>query len=133
MNGKTKDGWLIALALVMIGSAQAGQVVVEQAEFTRGSGNEWRAAVTLRHADTGWDHYADGWRVLDKSGKVLGHRTLFHPHVHEQPFTRSHTMLIPPTVKQVFVEAHDKVHGWAPQRLPVELDQAVGIGAATRR
>ena len=41
------------------------------------------------HPDTGWDDYADGWRVLDMDGNELGMRVLHHPHVDEQPFTRS--------------------------------------------
>ena len=28
--------------------------------------------VTLTHPDTGWDDYADGWRVEDADGTVLG-------------------------------------------------------------
>lgn len=46
-------------------------------------------SVTLRHPDTGWDHYADAWEVLDTDGARLGLRVLAHPHVNEQPFTRS--------------------------------------------
>jgi hypothetical protein len=43
----------------------------------------------LRHGDTGWDDYADGWRIETPAGEVLGTRVLHHPHVEEQPFTRS--------------------------------------------
>ena len=82
---------------------------------------------TLQSADTGWDHYADGWRVVTDDGKVLGHRTLYHPHVNEQPFTRNLSGIkIPPEVNTVFVEAHDKVHGWNKERLEVDLQQAQG-------
>ena len=45
--------------------------------------------VTLAHPDTGWDHYADGWEVVTGDGTSLGLRVLAHPHVDEQPFTRS--------------------------------------------
>jgi hypothetical protein len=77
--------------------------------------------------DTGWDHYADGWRVVTADGKVLGHRTLYHPHVNEQPFTRNLSGIkIPAEVNTVFVEAHDKVHGWNKERLEVNLQQAQG-------
>jgi len=48
-----------------------------------------RFDVTLSHADTGWEDYADGWRVELEDGTVLGTRVLGHPHVNEQPFTRS--------------------------------------------
>ena len=68
--------------------------------------------VTLSHADEGWDHYADRWEVLAPDGTVLGARTLLHPHVHEQPFTRSlDGVAIPEGVDSVTVRAHDSVHG----------------------
>jgi hypothetical protein len=78
--------------------------------------------VTLKHGDTGWDHYADAWRVVSSDGKELGLRTLYHPHVDEQPFTRSlGNVKIPSQMDTVFVEAHDKVHGWSKQRYKVKL------------
>ncbi len=76
-------------------------------------GGAWTAHVKVRHGDTGWEHYADAWRLLDTNGKVLGTRTLYHPHENEQPFTRSLSgVKIPPTLSEIDVQAHDKVHGW---------------------
>jgi hypothetical protein len=58
---------------------------------------------------------------------VLGTRTLFHPHVGEQPFTRNLSGLeIPADDKIVYVEAHDKVHGWSPDRVRVDLSKSEG-------
>ena len=86
------------------------------------SQSTWQFHVTLKHGDTGWDHYADAWRVLAEDGKELGKRTLFHPHETEQPFTRSlRNVKIPANAGHVYIEAHDKVHGWAKQRYKVEL------------
>ena len=86
------------------------------------SGGAWRFDVTLSHGDTGWDHYADAWRVVDGEGNVLGNRELLHPHVDEQPFTRSLSgITVPEHVRKVFIEAHDKVHGWTKRRLLVDL------------
>lgn len=86
--------------------------------------NNWTFNVTLQHADTGWDHYADGWRIVDAKGTVLGHRTLHHPHVNEQPFTRSlSSVKIPAGTKIIFVEAHDKVHGWNKDKVRVDLSK----------
>ena len=83
--------------------------------------------MTLRHEDTGWEHYADAWQVVDENGKLLGKRVLYHPHVNEQPFTRSLSGIeIPATTKIVYVEAHDKVHGWSKQRVRIDLDTASG-------
>lgn len=82
-----------------------------------------RFEVTLEHADTGWDHYADQWRVLDGSGNVLGVRTLAHPHVDEQPFTRSlGDVHIPEGVAGVIIDARDSVHGISEQTLELDLD-----------
>lgn len=122
---------LITLLLVKVVSA--GQVSIQHAEFEQ-QGPGWTVAVTLQHADTGWDHYADGWRIVTADGKVLGHRTLYHPHVDEQPFTRNlANVMIPPEINTVYIEAHDKVHGWNPQRLEVNLQQAQGEGYRVRR
>ena len=82
----------------------------------------WTVSVTLRHADTGWDDYADGWRVVKEDGTVLGTRTLFHPHVNEQPFTRSLSGVeIPTGTARVFIEARTNVDGWGEARLPLDL------------
>ena len=56
------------------------------------TGQTLRLSVTLKHDDSGWEHYADLWQVVSESGQVLGTRTLLHPHVEEQPFTRDLTV-----------------------------------------
>lgn len=69
--------------------------------------------VTLKHADSGWDHYANQWEVVAPDGKILGTRVLYHPHVNEQPFTRSLSRVkIPSQIKQVTIRAKDTVHGY---------------------
>ena len=73
-----------AIGLLLCSSVLAGEVSIIDAKAQR-SGEQWRFAVTLKHADSGWDHYADRWRVVDADGRVLGERVLLHPHVHEQP------------------------------------------------
>lgn len=114
------------LLITGISMAHAGEVDIVKAEFLK-SPDSWSARVTLRHTDTGWDHYADGWRVVGKNGEIYGERTLFHPHEREQPFTRSLSGIkIPKDVVEVFVEAHDKVHGWSKQRLRVQLNKPHG-------
>lgn len=111
---------LYPLALV------ANEVEIKQTEFHHTNG-DWTVHVTLKHADTGWQHYADAWRIVDENGKVLGTRTLYHPHEHEQPFTRSLSgVQIPEDTSEVYIEAHDKVHGWSKDRLKVDLDVTAG-------
>lgn len=70
-------------------------------------------SVTLSHPDTGWDHYADGWRVELADGTILGTRVLAHPHVEEQPFTRSSRIDVPDGVDAVMIRASDIFNGWA--------------------
>ena len=87
------------------------------------TGGSWRFDVTLSHPDTGWDHYADGWRVLDMEGKDLGLRVLAHPHVQEQPFTRSlGGVSIPDGTAMVQVQARCLVDGWAGEMITVPLN-----------
>ena len=67
----------------------------------------------MRHADEGWDHYADLWQIETPDGEILGERVLAHPHVNEQPFTRSLSgVRIPDSLDRVTVRAHDSVHGF---------------------
>lgn len=78
--------------------------------------------VTVKHEDTGWAHYVDHWRVLTSEQGELGKRILLHPHVSEQPFTRSLSGIsVPLDVKQVFIEVHDSVHGYGGKKWTVNL------------
>jgi len=52
-------------------------------------------------------------------------RLLLHPHVEEQPFTRSQSgLLIPDGVTQVRVRAHDLVDGYGGREMMVDLTAA---------
>ena len=79
-------------------------------------------AVTLEHADEGWNHYADLWEVLTLDDRLLGSRVLYHPHEDEQPFTRSLSgVAIPPDIERVKIRARDSKHGYSDQEFVVEL------------
>jgi len=107
--------------LMMAASASANNVEVVNAKAEKQRAN-WTVHVTLKHGDTGWDHYADAWRIVTEGGSELGKRTLHHPHIKEQPFTRSLANIsIPPGTEFVYIEAHDNVHGWAKQRYKLKL------------
>lgn len=94
--------------------ALAGKAEVVRAKAIQ-TGSTWRIDVTVKHADAGWDHYADGWGVFTESGKRLGYRELLHPHDAEQPFTRSLTgVKIPAGTGAVVIRAEDNVHGTGP-------------------
>ena len=78
--------------------------------------------VTLRHTDTGWDHYANRWEVLGPAGDVLATRVLYHPHVNEQPFTRSlDGVAIPAGLTWVRVRGHDLVHGYGGREVTLSV------------
>jgi hypothetical protein len=115
------------LVLTAVNTADANNIKILAADFQNSGGNSWSVRVTLKHGDTGWDHYADNWRVVDGEGNILGNRVLYHPHVEEQPFTRSLSgVIIPKGVTSIYIEAHDKVHGWTTNRLKVDLGKAGG-------
>ena len=122
-----------AILLLGMGTAIAGEVELVETRFEQ-AGAHWNVSTALRHADSGWEHYADAWRVVSESGEVLGTRSLLHPHEDEQPFTRSlPNLLISEGIRFVFVEAHDKVHGWARQRIRVDLTTRSGDRYTVRR
>jgi hypothetical protein len=105
-------------------SACAGEVSVVKVTVEEIDGGSFNFAVTLRHADTGWEHYADRWQVLSLNGEhVYGERVLLHPHVEEQPFTRALTNVsVPDGVSEVLVRGHDNVDGWG-EPVSVRLPQ----------
>lgn len=114
-------GLLITILLSYSSTAVAGQARVIDVSVTNNNGS-FRFDVTLEHADSGWDHYADGWEVVSPAGDVLGKRVLAHPHVNEQPFTRSLSgVQIPQDVNKVSIRAHDSVHGYNKEMFEVDL------------
>lgn len=112
----------VVTAVLSLSPATAGEADVLDVEATRVVANQWQFAVTIRHADDGWKHYADGFDVLAPDGTVLGQRTLYHPHL-RQPFNRMITGVeIPRSIKRVTVRAHDSVHGHGGTTVDVDLD-----------
>lgn len=113
---------LTTLALLLLPlPALADAPIIERVQ-ARHSANSWDFAVTLSHPDSGWDHYADGWELLDADGNRLGYRLLAHPHQHEQPFTRNLAdITIPAGTDTVLIRAHCLIDGWGAQRFEVNL------------
>lgn len=118
---------LLALACVssaLAGSAWAGEADVIAATAEQDIRGTWTVSATILHADTGWEHYADRFDVLDEEGNVLGSRTLFHPHVDEQPFTRSlNALAIPDDVTTITVRAHDSVDELGGEAVDIVLER----------
>lgn len=114
----------IGFTLLAAYAAQAGEADVTAATATQDIRGTWTVSATLLHADEGWDHYADRFDVLSPDGTVLGSRTLFHPHVNEQPFTRSLSSLsIPDDVDVITVRAHDSVHELGGAMVEITLER----------
>ncbi len=91
----------------------AGEADVVSATAASDGAGLWKIDVTVRHADEGWDHYADLWQVVGDDGTVYGERELAHPHVDEQPFTRGLSgVAIPYGVHEVMIRVRDTVHGY---------------------
>ena len=99
----------------------AGEVDVIAARALPNPDGSWRFQVTLKHADAGWEHYADRWEILDKDGNILATRELAHPHVNEQPFTRGLSQVrIPKNTKSLTIRGHDKVHEYGGKELKLD-------------
>ena len=56
--------------------ALAGEADVLEAEARPSGGGAWTVSATIKHADTGWEHYADSFEVLAPDGTLLGTRVL---------------------------------------------------------
>lgn len=107
------------LFLLLCASAHAQPPVIVKAEAIVQTNQLFDIAVTIRHPDTGWDHYANEWVVIVDGEKEVGKRTLYHPHVKEQPFTRYlRDVKIPADAKSIKVYAKcNKGHQSSPHIL----------------
>lgn len=120
---------------------QEGMADVEFVKAVQAKDGAWTFSVTVRHPDTGWEDYADGWDVVTPDGEVLKvnpddpfTRLLLHPHVGEQPFTRSQSRIrIPDGVAQVTVRAHSLTRGFGGREVIVDLTKESGDGFEVQR
>lgn len=123
--------WLMSTVLFLAtqGAWAGGNADVLEVKVRATDPGVWHFSVTVQHPDTGWEDYADGWDVVLPGGSVVKPnageaftRTLWHPHVNEQPFTRSQGGIrIPPDIKEVTVRAHDKRDGFGGREKIVSL------------
>lgn len=92
--------------LLLCANAQAQPPIIIKAEAIVQSNQLFDIAVTIEHDDTGWEHYANEWVIIVDDKKEVGKRTLYHPHVNEQPFTRYlRDIKIPADAKSIKVYA----------------------------
>jgi len=113
---------LFTSLLILTTAAWAGEADVIKVDIKQTGESTYFFKVAVRHADEGWDHYADKWDVVAPDGTVLKTRTLYHPHVDEQPFTRSLSdVKIPESISEVTVRAHDSVHEYGGETIAVTV------------
>jgi hypothetical protein len=112
---------VLAYTTVMTVQVSAGMADVIDVDVRYNGDNNFQIITTLAHADTGWQHYANEWQILDESGKIIGRRVLHHPHGNEQPFSRSHTLDIPISVNIITIRGIDSVHGIGGGELSIKL------------
>ena len=110
----------IVIGLIAGARVYGGEVEIVDVEVD--CSNSCAFSVTLKHGDEGWLHYASQWDVVTMDGKLLKSRVLYHPHVDEQPFTRSLSgVKIPPGTTEVKVRAKDLKHGYSSAQYTVKI------------
>lgn len=120
-------------ALLFSAPIAAGEADVVAATATKSADGTYQFYVTVAHDDTGWNHYANVWQVVGPDGEVLGERELLHPHVEEQPFTRSLSGVeIPTDVHAVTIRAGDLVHGFGGIEVMLDLPTDTGQSTSTK-
>ncbi|MFP8876708.1 MAG: hypothetical protein VCB99_07300 [Myxococcota bacterium] len=115
---------LAGLGVALAVAASAGPADVLEAHALCNAESVCVFTVSVKHADSGWKHYANRWEVLGPGDEVLATRTLRHPHVGEQPFTRKLPRVkLPATLTTVRIRAHDLVHGYGGAEVSIELER----------
>jgi len=98
--------------LIFFSLSFANEADVLKAKATCNKNRICSFKVTIKHTDKNWNHYVNGYEILTLANKRLAKRTLHHPHINEQPFTRSISgVKIPINIDKVIVRAHDLIHG----------------------
>ena len=100
------------ILLISLSSMFANVATIKVVRVTAEKG-VYNFAVKILHQDSGWKHYVNRYEILDKDGNILATRTLWHPHEHEQPFTRSLNGVKLSGMTKVWVRANDSVDGYS--------------------
>jgi hypothetical protein len=114
---------LFTLFLLLTYKLYAGEADVIAAEVKHTGGDFYQFTVTIEHNDESWEHLAKAWEVLDSEGNVLGVRILRHPHINEQPFTRSQTIALPENINQVTIRAYDLTHKFGGKEFTLNINK----------
>ena len=114
--------FILSLILNTHLTALAGEADVLSVDISCKQDSTCSFDVTVKHGDEGWEHYANRWEILSPDGEILATRILAHPHVNEQPFTRSLANIrMPADLEEVVIRAHDLIHGYGGREFVVKL------------
>jgi len=98
--------FIIIFLVFFSGLSMASDVKIIKVKTEITLAQKYNITVTLKHDDKGWEHYANAWRIYSPDGKLIDERVLHHPHVKEQPFTRTlRGVSIPSTLSEVTIVA----------------------------
>jgi len=103
----------------------ANEAVIEDVKV-KNVNDTYTFSVRILHKDSGWDHYVDRFEVIDAEQNILATRTLWHPHEHEQPFTRGLSGVTLQGKNIIYVRAHDSVDGYS-KAFRVQLRERCGL------
>jgi hypothetical protein len=120
-------GALVVMAAGAAPGAQSDATVT--AVRASGSAGNYTFVVTIRSNDTGCNHYADWWEVVDAGEQLVYRRVLLHDHADEQPFARDGGPVAVKADQTVTVRAHMNTSGYAPAAMRGSV--AAGFKAVT--
>lgn len=108
--------------LFATGKLNASEADVLDVEVIDKGDNRYTFNVTIRHEDTGWDHYADRWEILNLQEEIIAVRSLRHPHMKQESFTRSLPFVpVHQDTKEIKVRAHCSVDGFTGKQVVIKL------------
>ena len=136
---RSAPAWTLALAAALLllpasaamSAARPAADATVAAVSTSGRAGAYTFDVTIHSNDTGMEHYADWWEVVDASGHLIYRRVLLHDHADEQPFSRDGGPVNVKADDVVTVRAHVYPDGYAAAAMrgsaaagfkPVELE-----------
>ncbi len=111
--------------MLLLSALIANEAVIEDVVFQCAEDGSYSFQVRILHEDSGWDHYVDSYEILDYKQNLLATRKLWHPHEHEQPFTRGISG-VEVHHNLVYVRAHDSVDGYS-KLYRVQFKQRCGL------
>lgn len=122
---------MLRICFVIVSLALSSPLLAKEVEISKvelePTSATWTVHVTLRHDDEGYDHYVNGWRIVDAKKNVLASQEIYHPHNKKKSFTDNKSNItIPKDAKIIFLEAQAKPHGWGKQRVRIDMSKVKG-------